>query len=184
MMQTAERHSNITPQQIKKIHALKNRLGWSDEQYREYLMTEGDGFAMSCKDLSETEAERLIKKMELAAAAKGVWKQYGWSGDSPDSTASPVNPGPPVNSGQSPKKYDELGERLGMATPKQLRMIEAMWKEVSYYRNAEARERALRYFLHHIIGVDDLRFIESWQVRKIVKAIEKMKERNSNKRQK
>lgn len=168
----------ITHLQTKKIHALKNRLGWSDEQYREYLMTEGDGFAMSCKDLSEIEADRLIKKMELAATAKGVWKRYPKTGDSPDSTASPVNPG------QSPKKYDELRERPGMASPKQLRMIEAMWKDVSYHRNAEARERALRYFLNHITGVDDLRFIEAWQVRKIVKAIEKMKERNSNERQK
>ncbi len=153
----------ITPIQIKKIHAIKNRLGWSDEQYREYLMTEGDGFAMSCKDLSETEADRLIKKMELAAAAKGVWEVRGQKTE---------------DRGQT-KKYDELLERPGMASPKQLRKIEAMWKEVSYYRNEEARERALRYFLNHITGVDDMRFIEAWEVRKIVRAIEKMKERNS-----
>lgn len=148
-MQTAQ---SITLKQIKKIHALKNRLGWSDEQYREYLMTEGDGFATSCKDLSETEAEKLIRKMELEAAAKGVWKRYG-RGD----------------------KYDALAGREGMASPKQLRMIEAMWKEVSKYRKTEARERALRYFLHRIIRVDDLRFIEAWQVSKVIKALEEMK---------
>jgi phage gp16-like protein len=147
--------------QIKKIHALKNRLGWSDEQYRGYLMTEGEGFATSCKDLSEQEAERLIRQMELAAAAKGVWEMRG---------ASSVERG-------ASKKYDELGDRPGMATPKQLRMIEAMWAEVSYYRNAEARERALRYFLNHITGVDDLRFVEAWQVRKVVKALQKIKGR-------
>jgi len=158
-MQTTERQSGITLRQIKQIHALKNRLGWSDEQYRKYLMTEGDGFAMSCKDLSEAEAERLIRKMELAAAAKGVWKRYG---DSPDSTAA--------------RKYDDLGNRPGMATPKQLRMIEAMWADVSKYkRNAEARESALRYFLHHIVGVDNLRFLESWHVQKVVRALERMK---------
>jgi hypothetical protein len=170
MMQTAQRHS-ITPKQIKKIHALKNRLGWSDEQYREYLMSEGDGFAMSCKDLSETEADRLIKKMELAAAAKGVWKIRG--GDSPDSTT----PNGVRKSGTVPLKYDELGERPGMATPKQIRKIEAMWRDVSYYRNQEARERALRYFLKHIAGVDRLEFLEARQVSKVLKAIEKMKER-------
>lgn len=157
-MQTAERQSSITLKQIRKIHALKNRLGWTDEQYRQYLMTEGDGFAVSCKDLSEAEAERLIRKMELAASAKGVWKRY--IGDS---------------KGQ---KYDELGDRPGMASPKQLRMIEAMWADVSKYRrNPEARERALRYFLHHITGVDNLRFLESWHVKKVIKALEKMKVR-------
>ena len=166
-MQTAERQSGITPVQIRKIHALKNRLGWSDEQYREYLMTEGAGFATSCKDLIEDEAERLIRKMELAAAAKGVWKRY--KGDSPESTASPVNPG------QSPKKYDEFGKRPGMASPKQLRMIEAMWADVSKYKNnSEARERALRYFLHHITGVDRLEFLESRQVQKVIKALQRM----------
>lgn len=159
MMQTAQRHS-ITPKQIKKIHALKNRLGWSDEQYREYLMSEGDGFAMSCKDLSETEADRLIKKMELAAAAKGVWK----IGNRQEAIGDR-------------KKYDDLGERPGMATPKQIRKIEAMWADVSYYRNQEARERALRYFLKHIAGVDRLEFLEARQVSKVLKAIEKMKER-------
>jgi hypothetical protein len=156
-MQTAE---SITPMQIKKIHALKNRLGWTDEQYREYLMTEGDGFALSCKDLSEDEAEKLIRKMELAAAAKGVWKRFGSGGV---------------------KKYDELGERPGMASPKQLRMIEAMWAEASKYkRNTEARERALRYFLHRIAGVDRLEFLEQGQVQKIIKAIFKMKERRND----
>lgn len=152
----------ITPVQIKKIHALKNRLGWSDEQYREYLMTEGDGFAMSCKDLSEPEADRLIKKMELAAAAKGVWEVRAEAQKNGSAEGAS-------------KKYDELAERPGMATPKQLRMIEAMWKDVSYHRNAEARERALRYFLNHIAGVDRLEFVEVRQVSKIVRALERMK---------
>jgi hypothetical protein len=135
----------------------------TDAEYRGYLITEGDGFATSCKDLSEQEAERLIRQMELAAAAKGVW----------EIRAEARKDG----SAEGKRKYDELVGRQGMATPKQLRMIEAMWADVSYYRNAEARERALRYFLNHITGVDDLRFVEAWQVRKVIKAIEKMKGR-------
>jgi len=143
----------ITKRQIKKIHALKNRLGWSDEEYREYLMRESDGFATSCKDLREDEAERLIRKMEFLAVAKGVWQRY-----------------------EGVKRYEGLGNREGMATPRQLRMIEAMWKEVSKYRrNKEARERSLRHFLRRIVGVDRLEFLEDYQVKKVVEAIKRMK---------
>lgn len=167
-MQTTERQSSITLKQIRKIHALKNRLGWTDEQYREYLMTEGDGFAMSCKDLTEHEAERLIRKMELAAMNKGVWQEYSPS-------PNPL-PSEGEGKGEGVKKYDELGDRPGMASPKQLRMVEAMWADVSKYKSdKEARERALRYFLHHITGVDRLEFLESWHVQKVIKALEKMK---------
>jgi len=119
-------------------------------------MTEGDGFATSCKDLSEADAERIIRKMEFTATAKRVWKSY-------------------KTEDKSYLKYDELGNRPGMASPKQIRMIEAMWADVSKYKRPEARERALRYFLHHITGVDSLRFLELWQVQKIVKALQKMK---------
>lgn len=138
-----------TQKQIKKIHALKSRLNFSDEEYRSYLMTEG--LVTSCKDLSERESEILIRKMELAAVAKGVWERY------------------------TKRKYEELGRREGMATPRQLRMIEGMWKEVSRMRTEEGRKRALRYFIKRITGKDSIKFLEQSDVEKLVQAIKNIK---------
>jgi len=74
-------------------------------------------------------------------------------------------------------RYDELGNRPGMATPAQLRKIEAMWSGVSTMNNPTARERALEGFLKRIVGVVQMEWIESWMVQKLIKAIEGMKRR-------
>jgi hypothetical protein len=75
------------------------------------------------------------------------------------------------------ERFDELGLREGMATPRQLRMIEAMWMDVSRMPTHVAREVALKHFLRRVIGVDEMRFIEAWQVQKVVRAIQGMKPR-------
>lgn len=79
------------------------------------------------------------------------------------------------------KNYDfeDLGYREGMATPKQLRMISAMWKEVSYIKDEQARLKALDRFVKKICGVDSIRFLKSVDVKKVVRAIQSMKERQS-----
>jgi len=74
-------------------------------------------------------------------------------------------------------KFEDLGYRDGMATPKQIRMMEAMWMDVSTMPNYTARERALNGFLKRIVGVENLRFVEDWMVQKVVKALEHMKRR-------
>ncbi len=163
----------ISLYQVKMVHVLKNALGLSEETYRERIQNM-HGFSGTCKDLSHDEAEFIISRWKAEAIEKGVWKNYrgirsGGSGDSPESTASPVI------LGQSPKKYDDLGSRPGMATPRQLRMIEAMWAGVSRTHKEDHRQRALRKFIFRITHVEDMRFLENWQVQKIVKALEKMK---------
>lgn len=75
--------------------------------------------------------------------------------------------------------FDDLGYREGMATPKQLRMISAMWKEVSYIKDEQARLKALNRFVKKICGVDSIRFLKSVDVKKVVRAIKRMKERQS-----
>jgi hypothetical protein len=74
--------------------------------------------------------------------------------------------------------FNDLGEREGMATAKQLRMISAMWKEVSYIKDEKLRLKALDRFVKKICGVDSIRFLERSDVRKVVRAIKRMKERN------
>ncbi len=73
-------------------------------------------------------------------------------------------------------RFEDLGYRDGMATPRQLRQIEAMWMDVSTMPHRAAREKALKGFLKRIVGVEDLRFVEDWMVRKVVRAIEAMKQ--------
>ena len=139
----------VTTRQIRRIHALKNRLSLSEEEYRNWLSEYG---VRSSKELSFEEAERLIEDMEGLAIIEGVWERL-----------------------DGKRKYEDLGNREGMATPKQLRMIEALWRDVSRARSVKERERTLRSFLRNRFGIEDLRWVESWQVKKIVEALRAMK---------
>jgi uncharacterized protein (DUF2267 family) len=141
----------ITRKQSIKIHTLKGKLGLTDEEYRLRLT---DYWVPSCKDLTYNEANDFINKLTAEAISKGVWKSY-----------------------TGKKKYDDLGKRKGFASPRQLRMIEAMWKDVSYTHDAGKRQTALRRFLFRIAGVDDLKFLPSDKVQKIINALQHMKER-------
>lgn len=156
-MQTAL--AKVTPYQIKMLHALSNALGLTKDEYRSRI-AEMHGFSGSCLDLNSIEADHLISNWRAEAIEAGVWKSHR-----------------PQGTGQSKLlKYDDLGRRKGMATPKQLRMIEAMWAGVSRAQGAIARERALKGLLKRIIKVDDMRFVEMWHVKVLIKALESMKE--------
>lgn len=89
--------------------------------------------------------------------------------------AAPRPPAPgPRTSGNFKTRYDDLGRRPGFATPAQLRGLEASWMEVSRMHTREQKERALKAFLKRIVGVDEMRFVESRHVRQIRQAIESM----------
>ncbi len=150
-------NKKITKKQIRIIHALKTRLGWDDEQYRGFLMWNSNKFVTSSLELTYEEAERIIIKMRHIAVIAGVWEE-----------------------GQ--KKYKDLDGREGMATSSQLRKIEALWKEVSRAKTGSARKKALRSLLWKKFRVTDIRFLESWQVKKIIKMLEVMKEKKNGKK--
>lgn len=71
-----------------------------------------------------------------------------------------------------------------MATPRQLRKIEAMWADVSRADTEEARATALRQFLKRIVGIENLRFLEGWQVKKVINALEAMQSQKQRKEEK
>lgn len=144
----------ITKGQIKVIHTLKNRLGWDDSQYRGFLMWNSQGFATSCKELSYDEAEQVIIKMTIEAVRRGVWEER-------------------------PRKYKDLNGRHGMATGAQLRKIEAMWAEICKAKTEEERKGSLRKLLRNKFSVEDLRFLEDWQCKKVIKMLEAMHGRMS-----
>ena len=138
----------VNPQQIKLIHTLKNALRLDDAGYREILRSR------FCKDSSKKltciEARALIREMESQAISMGIWQRRE-------------------------KKYDHLCNRQGFASPKQLRMIEGMWKDVSRALTEEDRKAMLRRFLLRITGIGDLRFLKPEHIRKAVNALKSMK---------
>lgn len=85
-----------------------------------------------------------------------------------------------VNAIGSKNKYNELSNRADMATPAQLRKIEAMW--VKFLKIADNKEaidknrakKSLRKLLQKLYKVSDLRFLPRNKVPKILKTIETM----------
>lgn len=135
----------------KLIHTLVSKLGMPDEDYRAFL----SGWNVSSsKQLNGVQAKEVIRSLEAMGEKKGVWQ-------SPRSG--------------SKKKYDDLGDRPGMAAPKQLRMIEAMWADVSRQPNSASRALALRSFLKRIVGIEEITWLEPIHVRKITRALMAMK---------
>jgi hypothetical protein len=112
----------ITKEQIKIIHIAKNQLKISDDNYKDILSSFN---VSSSKDLSYQNANEVIE----------AFKKLGFS--------------------QHPKrkmKYDELGYRKGYATPKQLRMIEAMWLSSENVQKKDSE--SLRRFIKRIANID------------------------------
>ncbi len=143
----------ITAGQIKKIHALLHATCIDDATYRAMLFNSFR--ASSSKEMTYFQAESLIQDLEAKAISAGVWEKR---------TAS--------------KKFEEWGRRRGgMATPPQLRKIEAMWEDVSRAETAEERKSALRSFLMRVAKVSDLRFLDSEAAGKVINALNAMQKK-------
>ncbi len=139
---------SIKPWQIKRIHVLNGKIGVSDEDYRARLR---DSFGVgTCKALSSAQAGKLIRDMEKIARGMGI--EVGGRG-----------------------KRREWKRRPGMATPRQLRKIEAMWMGVSNRPTAAEKRAALGKFLERRFGVSDLAFVTHEMPPKIIRALEAMR---------
>lgn len=135
--------------QLRKIQMLRKALKLDDGEY--YGLLESYG-VNHCNELTFGQAGLVIKSLEETAVGCGIWEKK-----------------------DSPKKYDHLKNREPeMATPAQLRKIDAMWNDVSY-APVEKRETALRKFLFGLVHVSDMRFLTMEKVRKVIRALETMK---------
>lgn len=142
-----------TTKQRQEIGYMRKLIGLDEEIYREMLSDFNN--ASSSKDLSDTEARTLLNSLRDKAKEMGVFK--------------------PVKQFAFQKhKYSNLVDRYGMASPAQLRKIEAMWFRVSRQDNDTDRAEALRIFSKKITGKDHLKFLTSEDVRKVIKALEAM----------
>lgn len=138
----------LAKEQIVKIHALLHAIGMTD---RDYGLTLYNNFKVdSCKHLTHEEAGQLIDALEAEGIKQGKWKPYN-------------------------RAYEDLGKRPGMATPAQLRMIEAAWKECFGIRADKKRKKALRTWLEKYHHVSDLRFLKAAKVSKVMFALRAIK---------
>lgn len=64
-------------------------------------------------------------------------------------------------------KYDDVGFRQGFATPKQLRMLEALWAEVSVFKEPARRDQAYLVFLRNRFNRISPLHIEEQMVQRI-----------------
>lgn len=148
----AIKKKQIEQWQVRKLHTLKSKLGISEEDYRDALWSAAS--VSSSTELSYNQANDIINHWERSATEQGVWQRSS-----------------------KPKRYDDLCARSAeFATPAQLRMIEAMWQDVSTTADSAAREKALHNFVSRITGISHLTFIRKEHVEKIVKAMQRIKE--------
>jgi hypothetical protein len=146
--------------QVKIIHCLKSKLKMSDDDYTAMLSAFG---VTSSKLLTTTQAMDIIKKLEAAAVSIGAWEKPVWT-----------RPARKERSYDT-KKYDDLGDRPGKASAAQLRLMEVLWAQKSFQPDAKSRAIALDSFIHRIVGVQSLLWVEQDQVQRIVKAIQSIK---------
>ena len=143
------RGKKITREQIRKIHTLKNAIGFDDETYRQGLR---DMFCVeSSKALTARQAAFLIDVLEIEGITYGVWNRREYR-----------------------NKYNELKQRPGMAVPAQLRKIEATWKGLYPEKDQIERQKNLRHFLFKFFKVSDLRFLDQEAANKVLYAMRKM----------
>ncbi|QPJ61676.1 MAG: regulatory protein GemA [Candidatus Nitronauta litoralis] len=143
---------------LAKIHIAKKELNLDDTEYRELLF--GETEKTSAKDLTDAEASKVIQAFE----------SLGWVGSAPP---SPKGAGGASSSSGLKNRFSNLDGRPGMATAKQLRMIEAIWMKHPGIQIKTGE--ALRRFLKNKFNLDGLRFIERDQVGKIKTAIESIR---------
>ena len=138
----------ITSAQIKKIHTLKSVLRLDDEFYVEMLMSFG---VQSCKKLTKTEANIFAETLEEKAIQSNKWEKRNL-------------------------KYSTLNLRDDkMATSAQLRMIEAIWREISYIDSDEFAKQSLRKFLQNKFKISDIKFLTKKVAVKVIRAILEIK---------
>lgn len=74
-----------------------------------------------------------------------------------------------------PLPYEDLAGRPGMAQPKQLRMLMAMFAEVSDAPPAQREERFNAFLKARFNGLSGLRWLEEKDIRRVAKALKSMK---------
>lgn len=142
----------ITAKQIKLIHALKTALHLDSNpaHWHEILYTRFS--VISSKELNISQAGEIIDEMQAKALELGLWEKRE----------------------DKRERFNTLGERPDMASPQQLRKIEAMWQEISRAPEGPERSAALRSYIMKIARVQDLRWLTAEGAGKVINALNAM----------
>ena len=139
----------LPPMLIRRIKTLQGLAGISEDNYRALL---GGYGVESCKELTILDGRKvcdLLQKIVDAIPEKAQFKKA--------------------------KPYSELrGRSADMATPKQLRMLEAMWMSVSRQKNRTDALQAYHQFLNNRFNLLTPEWIERDKVSKIKRALDSM----------
>jgi len=154
---------NITPGQITMIHVAKTQLKLSNDVYRDILWEQFQ--VNSSKALNYRQAVEMLRHLKvLGFNPKGNARRNGET----------EKQGGGEKSGQdarAPRKYDELGHRAGMASPQQLRMIEAMWADLCDKPDEMERTILLDKFLMNQYRVSHIKFLSFGNAGKAIEAL-------------
>jgi hypothetical protein len=148
-----QKAKKITKQQIRKIHTLVSALEIPEDRYREML--HANFYTYTSKNLTAEQADFMIENLERWAIEAGVWERIDYR-----------------------TRFDEYGERPGMATPKQMRAIELLWKDAMGIRGFMEARKTLRRFLSRHFKVDDIRFLTRKRANDVIYVLRKIKEQN------
>ena len=141
-----------SPKQRQMIGYLRRTLKMDDDTY--YDMLHFHFAKESAKELDTKEANQFIDILKAQAFLNGIFI--------PNKQPERV-------------KYENLsGRARGMATPRQLRYINVLWKQVSNKETEEEKETALNRFVYRITGKSHMHFLEQADVQKVIKAIQTM----------
>jgi len=133
-----------TTAQIRKLHALKRALGFDDDTYRAMLEQFG---ATSSRDLGGQAMARCLDDLEAKAAQAGVWQ---------------IRNMPP-----KPR-------RPGAASEAQVRMVRALWKQVSRQTTDQDRATALDALVKRLTSKPRLTWCGHLDIATLVAALEAM----------
>lgn len=138
-----------TPKQRQFIGSYRSMLGMCEDVYRE-ILSEGYG-VNSSKDLTFEQASNLIQALKIQAVDCGVYQA------------------------RNTKNSPTFGNREGFASEAQLKKIYGMWKDVSILNTPEARSQALNELLKRVLKIDNVRFLRTEDVNKVIKLLSAMK---------
>lgn len=135
----------ISKQQIKLVHTAGHKLGWkADGTYYDILAAHGG--VTSTKDLTPEGYRRVMAHAQ----------QCGFR---------------PHERARQVLRYEHLGLRPQMATPSQLRKIEAIWRTRA--RQGQS-DKSLRRFLKNRFGVESMEWVRADAVTAILRAMENL----------